>query len=684
MKKKTSTTLLASFATIKSLSDARKYQSSYQILAEFIRDIIISESLHAFHAPEMKSRLNSRFEFNIPEAVVKTSLRKMPGISLNNGVYLVSEAELGVDSLLKEKNKEADDTNASIISFLVDYVKSRECETVNIELLTQDLIAFLVDDSVNAHGKYTDYISEFILKNEKNSVIQDGLTKIKEGSILYMGLSHTINEIGSITKPLTLFLGTEILFSLVGLNGEIYTQLAKDFFEQVRNANITKPKSITLVYFSDVKKEIDDYFFAAQEVVEGKHASLFQKPAMIAITNGCTTAADVRVKQSDFYHRLQYQYGIVEDSNNDYYNEELFKTNLESVDFVEEEDKAKKKEMGIKFVSHINKLRGSICGCNELESGYLLVTNSKTTLFISKEQADRIKEEKNESVPDFAVSLDRITSLLWYKLGNGFGNKEYPANVNAVLKARVVLSSSIAKSAEAAFSDTKKQFSDGTITEEQLAARIITLRRKPILPEELQGDDIAEIMDFSSEYLSRYEEKVNSDRKALEEKENVIKALNHEKDTAIAAKEAEIKEQADLITQNKLEILEKDSTIAQQQEEINSHISEKQQMQVELDAYRAKEAEATRKRNHRKRVFQVAKRVLTRVLISCAVLILSIEICKRISPTTTDAFGLTLGVLGLLFSFMPIRKEFGQKSSDKQATDISDSTSESTKKKAND
>lgn len=52
-----------------------------------------------------------------------------------------------------------------------------------------------------------------------------------------MGLSHSIGENGSITKPLTLYLGTEILFSLAGYNGEIFQQFADDFFAQARIAN---------------------------------------------------------------------------------------------------------------------------------------------------------------------------------------------------------------------------------------------------------------------------------------------------------------------------------------------------------------------------------------------------------------------------------------------------------------
>ena len=68
---------MASFATLKSLSDVKKYQSPYQILREFISYIIVSDSLYSFSAVEMKNCLNSHFSFSIPEAVVKTALKNI-------------------------------------------------------------------------------------------------------------------------------------------------------------------------------------------------------------------------------------------------------------------------------------------------------------------------------------------------------------------------------------------------------------------------------------------------------------------------------------------------------------------------------------------------------------------------------------------------------------------------------
>ena len=91
---------------------------------------------------------------------------------------------------------------------------------VCIESLTKELIGFLIDEQQNTFSKYSDLIGEFVLKNEQDKEIQEGLNNIREGSILYIGLIHNIGETGSITKPLTLYLGTEILFSLVGYNKE--------------------------------------------------------------------------------------------------------------------------------------------------------------------------------------------------------------------------------------------------------------------------------------------------------------------------------------------------------------------------------------------------------------------------------------------------------------------------------
>ena len=100
---------MAAFATLKSLSDAKKYQSPYQLLRAFINYIVIADSLYSFSAVEMKNRLNSQFCFLIPEAVVKTALKNMPGITLAGGIYNISKTEVCADKLFEEAKKDSDE-----------------------------------------------------------------------------------------------------------------------------------------------------------------------------------------------------------------------------------------------------------------------------------------------------------------------------------------------------------------------------------------------------------------------------------------------------------------------------------------------------------------------------------------------------------------------------------------------
>lgn len=622
---------MASFATLKSLSDAKKYQSSYQILREFINYIIISDSLYSFSAVEMKNRLNSHFSFSIPEAVVKTSLKNMTGATLTDGIYTISKTEVCSDKQFEETKRESDEYETRIIRQLSEYISVRTGNTmISEETLTQELSSFLVED-VSLHStKYSELIGEFVLKNQHNKEIQDGLNKIREGSILYIGLSHSIGDTGSIAKPLTLYLGTEILFSLVGYNGEIFQQFADDFYAQVRTANSGKTKKITLHYFSEIKNEIDEFFGTASEIVEGKRHRILDKPAMKAITNGCLTAADIDVRKADFYHKLQYSFGITEDPKKNYYGEESFTSNLESFDYVDEDDKRKKKETAVKFISHINKLRNGVRFHNDLESEHIIVTNTKATLLISQELSENIRAtEKLDKICNFAVSLDRITSLLWYKLGNGFSKSDFPSCINTLLKARIVLSASIARNAEREFAKIQKDYADGIIDDDQAISRIITLKNKPILPESLQGDDIDEIMNFTPEYLSRYEEQVKKDKKDLKEKEKIIESLKAD-------------------TERKLS--EKDEKIAAQANAIKDSSEENALLRDELNKYHQKEAEALRKKNHRRNIRRFVWSIVWKLGILAGITALALYLESKCNSRIPTYISTVVDVVGVIYT----------------------------------
>lgn len=623
--------IMASFATLKSLSDVKKYQSPYQILREFINYIIVSDSLYSFSAVEMKNCLNSHFSFSIPEAVVKTALKNMPGANLTGGIYTISKADLRSDELFEKMKRESGEYETRIIQQLSEYISVRTGNnTISDEILSQELTYFLVGDVSSHSTKYAEFIGEFVLKNEKDKEIQECLNKIRQGSILYIGLSHNIGETGSIAKPLTLYLGTEILFSLVGYNGEIFKQFADDFFTQIRTANSGKSKKITLHYFSEIKKEIDEFFGTASEIVEGKRHRLLDKPAMKAITDGCHTAADVDVKKSDFYHKLQYAFGITEDPQDNYYGEENFTSNLESFDYYDDDDKRKKKETAVKLISHINKLRNGARFHSDLDSEHIIVTNTKATLLISQELSEEIKTTEGlDKICNFAIPLDRITSLIWYKLGNGFSQNGFPSSVNVALKARIILSASIAKNAEREFAKIKKEYADGLIDDDQATARIITLRNKPILPEDLPGDDIDEVMNFTPEYLSRYEEHVKKNQKELNEKEEVIENLKADSERKLS---------------------EKDETIAAQANKIKDSSEENALLRDELNKYHLKEAEALRKKNRRRNILRFIWSIVWKLGVLAGITALAINLESKYNSKIPMYISMGVNVVGVIFT----------------------------------
>lgn len=126
MSKKNDTSILASFATLKILNDVKKYNNSYQILADFIGYIICTQNLYSFTSIEMKNKLNNVFLFDIPEAVVKTALKCLEYVHRKNNVYIVDNRKIIYDDFFEEKKTMAENTNSTIVDMLSAYVKEKK------------------------------------------------------------------------------------------------------------------------------------------------------------------------------------------------------------------------------------------------------------------------------------------------------------------------------------------------------------------------------------------------------------------------------------------------------------------------------------------------------------------------------------------------------------------------------
>lgn len=311
---------LAAYSTIKGMVDSKQYKHQYYILAEFIKFIIAEHNLSSFSIFQMEGLLKSDFEFDVPYSVVKSSLNRVEGLSRSGDDYTVTSRQ-AVRKDFVEINKDAEEDGAELIEKLIKYV----CVNIEVEeafltgQLETDFIAYILDRGDAQTLKYGDIISKFCLSAGKDADLRKKIDRIREGSVLYCGLCYNIIETGSITDEITLYLDTEVLFFLAGYDGTLSLKIAKDFWNQVKKAN-SKGRKITLSYFREVKEEVDRYFAAAESIVAGRGGVITSR-AMQSIVNECETESDVIDKQSDFYHKLEYSYGIrldaiVNDKNN--------------------------------------------------------------------------------------------------------------------------------------------------------------------------------------------------------------------------------------------------------------------------------------------------------------------------------------------------------------------------------
>ena len=524
MQKKTQA-LLASYATFKELYSQGNYRSPYQILAEFVKYIVKEENLYTVFDSQIKILMRQYFEFDLPLAVIRTTLSKIDGFSAKNKEeFNIDLEKINIDKVSSLRS-DVEKHNNQIFEKLLKYANANNVQKSNDEIVSA-FVSYLIDG--NTDSPLQNFISAFIIKHENDEQFRNQLQNIREGGILYVGISYGISEYGSIKKDLTLFLNTEILFGLMGYNGTVFKELAEDFYSLVKTANI-KEKKIHLKYFEVTKLEIDRFFNAAKEIIKGKGRN-DGSPAMCNILNGCESVTDIEEKSADFYYRLQYSYGITIDEKKDYYSNQsewsiaLGEEDIEKLDFTEEELAYAKKA-----IDNINVLRkGKLFKTTEyLDAGYFFITDAKKTFdmsrhFIEKENTDITK------YCEFALSLSKITNILWYKLNRGFTNKKFPKNINSILKAQIVLSSFSTQEVGKAYKKYEQEYHDGLITEDQLAYRLIVLQEKSVCPEELNSNNVDDLIDFSDEAIKKVEKSILEKNQKIQEQEDALSQIKAE------------------------------------------------------------------------------------------------------------------------------------------------------------
>lgn len=642
MEKNHTMPILASYVTYKELSSRGNYKSPYQILAEFIKYIIYEKKLYAFSIGEIKSRVENEFEFYLPDAVLKSALKKIDFVTYDTtGNYCVNVEKVRVNGELKKYRNLAENTEISILEQLISFVEEKNYKLNNREKkeLMRAFGSYLIDESNG--NKYQEEISSFIIKKSDDKKITEYLNSVREGVILYTGLNYNIDEIGSLKKDLTLYLDMEVLFDIYGYNGEVFQSLALDLFKLARDAN-SKEKRIRLRYFEETKTEIDLFFAKAEEIVKGK-VLLKDNVAMKAITNGCQDVSDISDRKADFYTKLRYSYGIIQDDRDSYYYKSDIAANLEWT-FSEEEKKDQEEQFAVKMISHINKLRNNKPFYEYTESEAIFITETRKIQEYSRKMVDLISNEidSGKKMVGYAISMGMITNILWYKLSKGFGNNDFPQNINSVLKAKIVLSNLISQNVSKKFDECKKAYQKGELDEQQLAARLLALREKAVKPEDINTDNLEDSLNFDSKHIERFEAErelhkaqLRQNKEQLEDYQSEIEKLKR----TIQVEEALKKQQE---TESAATMEEKDATIQAQSEE--------------LKRYREKDLKKENRRKLIKKVGVFSKRICLRLIILLVIVAITYNVTKYVKADAANTVAIIVTVVGIFISCVDIVK----------------------------
>lgn len=554
------------------------------ILCEFAKNIVYTKHLNSITPTQIRSELKTEFEFNIPEYVVESVIRKF--CRKENSIYYPIEGYIS-EVVSREEIERIEQSHNIVIERLIAYIEGKKESKLSDEekeRLFQSFCRFIIEES---DVEFSQYISTFIIDAQNNAELSTLIQTIKEGVILYTGIQYNdaVNEVGSWKDKFTIYVEQEILFHLAGYNGTLFQQLYLDFRELVREINRNEGKQIIKIrYFDSVKNEIDRFFKIAERIVDGKETLNYSNVAMSEIVRGCEHKSDVIAKKASFFNLLKTEQIEEEETENlniggssDYHIDSEDNEIQLTKDLPERDIKWSLRLLNYTSLSRKGKMSGFE------KSRCVLLTGNSTTMAIAFHPL--IKQ--NGEVP-LATTLDYITNKLWFKMNKGFGSNVYPKSFSILTKAQIVLSTQIIGSVANEFEKIKKEIADKSKSEEVIIAELAELKTKVRKPEDVNESEIDEILStISMVDTERYLREREMERLAADRQKEENKKLLQEVERTKSEKE-EINEKVKDIIQQKKEadnyykqcLVESNNKTLEQ---INNQIDEIEKRKVNAD-----------------------------------------------------------------------------------------------------
>lgn len=390
---------------------------------------------------------------------------------------------------------------------------------------------------------------------------------------------------------LTIFLDQEILFSISGFNGDIYSNIASDiikFANEINNKTLrARGKAfIELRFLEETRRSVKNFFSATEHSLRNNTVLDPDAIAMRIILENCESPADVKQKEINFFKGLE-DLGIFVEDEIEYYSAENMIYNSISAELCQAISKdlnIKEDDIAFEVLNMISIRRKANMSQSLFESKYVLLTENSNRHRIAR--SELISSSKNFPL---TINTDLFVIHAWLMLNKGFSLNEHPASFDVVLKAQITLSSRLSKNVRYDYDKLKIAFDNGEMSREEATQNIVHLRNLAVLPEQISENNLNDIFEgiSNSEIASAKE---IMDRKDIEIKKAKEELVRLSKVTNEYEKRAEIK-----INSQEEKILE-----------LSSKLDEVSRKLLENDhAKKVEESNKTRKKKKRELIIQV-------------------------------------------------------------------------------
>lgn len=489
---------MASLAVFRDLYNQKR--DVYCVIAEFIKLAIAEKALTSFNLQQMVNIINQDYGFDLPVAVVKSALGKLDFLNKEKSLYSIKkDAVFNADEIRNNTLTENCENQKAIDSLrvFVEEKMERKLSIYEKEELCNDFCTFIIDDTNSS--KFGEYISQFIIEKSNDNAFVEQLNQIRQGVVIFVGLNYNAdnNAVDKLDTQLHIYLDTEIIFHMFGLNGALYKDLFDEFYELVQEVNKKAKKTIIkLRYFAENRDEIDSYFKIAERIVRKEEQLNPSKQAMSTIVNGCVDASQVVEKKSELYRMLT-EKGVTLDSQEHYYDKETnWNYLIDCKQFYEYKDNdtsEKDIDRKVRLLNYISIKRGYRSQSIFRTVGHILLSANKVTFTIAFD-----KNVRNDNCVPLATSLSFLTNRFWMVLNKGLSNLDTLRSINIITKAQIALSSHINNNVDKLFKQFVEDDKQGKFDTNMKKATLAELHKSTVSPDDLNADNTDAYVDVLS------------------------------------------------------------------------------------------------------------------------------------------------------------------------------------------